>query len=94
MNNYFRITAYHPEKNISAIMDSNGLYPQIWQFSAELVKKGFKVIAVGNESKFQFGDVPRAEEDKEHIILRACGQGEPIRNGNTIEVNGKKYQVA
>ena len=42
MANYFRITAYHPEMDCSVIMDSNGLFDKLWQFSADLVKRGFK----------------------------------------------------
>ena len=30
-NNYYRITAYHPEKDISIIMDSLGLFEKKWQ---------------------------------------------------------------
>ena len=39
MANYYRITAYHPEKNISVIMDSYGMFEKLWQFSAFLVEK-------------------------------------------------------
>ena len=48
MNNYFRITAYHPEKDISIIMDSFGLFEKKWQFSADLIKKGFKILEVSD----------------------------------------------
>ena len=43
MSNYFRITAYHPEKDISIIMDSFGFFEKKWQFSADLIKRGFKI---------------------------------------------------
>ena len=36
MTNYFRITAYHPEQDLSAIFDSNGYFEKLWQFSAYL----------------------------------------------------------
>lgn len=52
MTNYFRITAYHPEQNISVIMDSYGKFEKLWQFSAYMVQKGFKVLAVGNDETF------------------------------------------
>ena len=32
MANYFRITAYHPDKDISAILDSYGKFEKLWQF--------------------------------------------------------------
>lgn len=52
MANYFRITAYHPTENFSVIMDSNGMFEKLWQFSADLVQKGFKIIEVGDSNKF------------------------------------------
>ena len=47
MANYFRITAYYPEKDFSVILDSNGKFEKLWQFSAYLVQRGFKIIEVG-----------------------------------------------
>ena len=44
MANYFRITAYHPAKNICAIFDSNGRFEKLWQFSSYLVQNGFKIV--------------------------------------------------
>ena len=91
MANYFRITAYHPAENISAVFDSNGMFEKLWQFSAYLVGKGFKILAVGGEEKFSDGDMPKAEYDNVHIILRACKSGEPEIKGNRITVEGKTY---
>lgn len=56
MDNYFRITAYHPVEDFSAIIDSYGLFDKLWQFSAYLVEKGFKIIAVGNDEQFLDGN--------------------------------------
>ena len=91
MANYFRITAYHPAENISAVFDSNGMFEKLWQFSAYLVGNGFKILAVGGEDKFSDGDMPKAEHDNVHIILRACKSGEPEIKGNRITVEGKTY---
>lgn len=91
MSNYFRITAYHPAENLSAIFDSNGYFEKLWQFSAYLIQKGFKIIEVGNGEKFDEGDMPKAERDAVHIILRACKSGQPDIQGNTIIVEGKRY---
>ncbi len=93
MKNYYRITAYHPQTNASAIIDCYGKYDAIWKFSSMLVCKGLKILVVGDTKKFNFGDLPAAKPDDQHIILRACGVGEPKRNGNTIDVNGKQYTV-
>ena len=93
MNIYFRITAYHPTENLSVIMDSNGMFEKLWQFSAYMVSKGFKIIEVGDEDKFDDGDMSKAERDTTHIILRACKSGEPEITGNRITVEGKSYTI-
>ena len=56
MANYFRITAYYPEKDFSVILDSNGMFEKLWMFSSYLVQKGFKILEVGNEEKFLDGN--------------------------------------
>ena len=61
MNNYFRITAYHPAENISAILDSFGKFDKLWKFSSFLITKGFKIIEVSADDKFLDGDLPRIE---------------------------------
>ena len=88
---YFRITAFHPETNISLIADSNGKFSMIWEFSAYLIQKGFKIIEVNNETNFGDGDLPKISEDREHILIRACGQGQPVIQHNMIAVNKKTY---
>ena len=93
MANYFRITAYHTAENISAIFDSNGRFEKLWQFSAFLVGKGFKIAEVGSEDKFLDGDLPKPKESSDKILLRACAKGRPVRDGKRIEVNGKSYEV-
>ena len=91
MTNYFRITAYHPQKDISVIMDSNGMFEKLWQFSAFMVSKGFKIIEVGGEDKFDFGYMDRAEQASNKIILRACGKGEPKMKDTQITIEGRSY---
>ena len=91
MSNYFRITAYHPAKNICAIFDSNGRFEKLWQFSAYLVQKGFKIVEVGSDDKFLDGNIPKASVET-LLILRACAKGQPLINGDTVEVNGKNYK--
>ena len=92
MANYFRITAYHPEKNICAVFDSNGRFEKLWQFSSYLVQKGFKIVEVGGEGKFLEGDFKKAPASGQ-LIVRACGKGVPERYGNGIAVHGKSYGV-
>ena len=89
--NYFRITAYNKEQNYSIIMDSYGAYEALWQFSSMLVEKGFSIIAVGNQDKFNDGDIPKVTEQTNKIILRAECHGQPIKSGNRITVGNKYY---
>jgi len=93
MANYFRITAYYPAKNICAVFDSNGRFEKLWQFSAYLVQKGFKIVEVGGDDKFKDGDFNRAPVELDKIILRACAKGQPLVKDDRIEVNGKCYTV-
>lgn len=90
MANYFRITAYHPQKDISAILDSNGKFEKLWQFSAYLIQKGFKIIEVGNEEKFTEGNIPLITERNEKILLRASAKGKPQQI--TTRTNGIAFQ--
>ena len=92
MSNYFRITAYHPEKDISVIMDSYGIFEKLWQFSSFMVQKGFKVLAVGNDETFDDGNIEKETEyEPEKVILRACVMGKPTSENGKVEVNGKFY---
>ena len=66
-------------------------FEKLWQFSSFMVSKGFKIIEVGGEDKFDDGDMPKAEYDNVHVILRACKSGKPEIQGNRITVEGKSY---
>ena len=77
MKNYFRITAYHKGLNISMIMDSYGKFNELWEFSAYLVAKGFNILEVHKADKFTDGNFPKAEQDNEHVVLRAAQYGTP-----------------
>ena len=91
MKNYFRITTYSPEENVSAIVDCYGKFDQVWQFSAYLVSKGVKVLEVSTDEKFIDGNIPRARANGEHIFIMAARKGKP--NDTTITVNGNTYRA-
>lgn len=93
MTQYFRITAYNPTKDFSMIVDSNGKFEKLWQFSSYLVQKGFKIIEVGSDDKFEYGNIKPAEHNDKQIILRACEQGQAKNINNTITINNKKYII-
>ena len=81
MANYFRITAYHPEEDLSIIMDTYGLFEKLWQFSADLIRKGFKVLEVGNDQKFLEGQIPKTDFVPDKYILRSYQKGPPTNVG-------------
>ena len=91
-NNYYRITAYHPTENVSVIMDSYGKFEKLWQFSAYMVLKGFKVLAVGNDETFFDGNIAKETEvEPNKIILRAYATGKPTIENGRVEIDGKFY---
>ena len=96
---YFRITGYHPQEDYSFIIDSNGMFEKMWQFSSFLVQKGIKVLEVSSDEQFKDIDIKRAEENKNQMILRANVKGKPeykdkVINGvmeRIVTVGGKSY---
>jgi len=85
MSNYFRITAYLEARDISIIIDSNGMFDKVWQFSSYLVQKNIKIVEVGSNDKIQDVNIEPAEYDKNHIFLRACAKGQPQYIDHTID---------
>lgn len=92
MANYYRITAYHKEKGISIIMDSYGLFEKKWQFSADLIKKGFDILEVSDDSQFIDGNIERlTDEYPAKFVLRAYVEGKPEYLTQTI--GGTSYKA-
>lgn len=91
MKNYFRITGYCPEHDFSFIIDSNGMFEKLWQFSSYLIQKGLKVIEVSNSEKFIDINIEPIKEDKDHIVLRATAESKPEYVDQTI--NGVTYKT-
>ena len=91
MNNYFRITAYYPDSNIGFIVDSNGKFNSLGEFSMFLIKKGCKIFQIGRADNFQDGNIAKIQPC-EMLVLRACAFDKPERNNGTITVNGKFYK--
>ena len=88
---YFRVTVYHPAEDVSAIIDSNGYFQKLWQLSAALVQKGFKILEVGNDDQFLEGYLPKAEADNQHLLLRACKTGRPEYINGVVQIGDKRY---
>ena len=85
MSNYFRITGYCESEDFCFILDCHGCYEKLWQFSSFLVQKGLKVLEVSNSDKFLDGNIPRAPENAEKLLLRANAKGKPEYVTQTID---------
>jgi len=77
MKNYFRITGYCPEHNFSFIIDCNGMFEKLWQFSSMLIQKGLKVLEVSSSDKFIDVNIDPIQQDNNQLILRATAEGKP-----------------
>ena len=75
MANYFRITAYHPATDISVIVDSNGKFEKLWEFSAYLVSKGFKILEVGKDDFIIDAGYERVSTPSNKVLVMGYGKG-------------------
>lgn len=92
MANYYRITAYHQEKDFSIIMDSYGLFEKKWQFSADLIRRGFTILEISDDTQFLDGNIEHlTEEYPDKYVLRANSQGKPTYSAKVI--NGIEYKA-
>ncbi|MDE6604405.1 MAG: hypothetical protein K2K85_00075 [Clostridia bacterium] len=91
MTNYFRITAYYEKEDLSAIIDSNGMFEKLWQFSSYIVQKGLKVLEISNADNFLDVNTQLANKDTQHVLLRAVHKGKPEYIQQTID--DKNYKA-
>lgn len=92
MTNYFRITAYEPNYDFSIIMDTYGMFDKLWQFSADLIKRGLKILEVSSDEQFIDVNIDKlTEEEPDKFILRAFVQGKPEYLQQNI--NGVAYKA-
>ena len=67
--NYFRVTIYDKTNNISAILDSNGAFDKLWQFSAYLVSKGLKILDACKIEDAQNTNIKPVNKVSKYILL-------------------------
>jgi len=77
MTKYFRITGYCPEENFCFIIDSNGMFEKLWQFSSFVLQKKLIVLEVSNDEKFLDVNINKVKEDKDHMMLQITATGMP-----------------
>ena len=90
MKTYFRITAYSREHDISFIIDSVNQYKQISEFIRDIISK-CSIVEGSNSSKFDDGNIPKADPDGDCYILRACMKGRVRKEDGVISINGRYY---
>ena len=90
-NQFYRITAYYPQDDFSFIIDSNGKFEKLWQFSSYLVNKGIQIVEVSKEEQIIDINIEKPDIDKDNIILRATADGKPEYVEQTI--NGTTYKA-
>lgn len=88
---YYRITAYNKEEDFSCILDSNGMFEKLWQFSSYLVNKGLNIIDASKLENITDTNIDNANVDTEHIILRATQDGKVESKDYVIKVTDKFY---
>lgn len=84
MSKHFRITAYNEEKDYSIILESNGMFNSLWDFSSYLTNKQLKIITVGDtENESTSSNITTVYSDK--MILRTIEKGKPIIEKRQID---------
>ena len=91
MKNYFRITAYYEKEDLSVIIDSNGMFEKLWQFSSYVLQKGLKVLEISNSDNFMDVNTQLADKNTQHVLLRAVHKGKP--EYTTHNANGVTYKA-
>ena len=87
----YRITAYNEKENISVIMDSNGKFEKIVDFSIYMYQKSFNTVEISESDTFLDGNIKPPKSFPNHVILRACQYGKP--QATTFEQNGITYKA-
>ena len=92
MTNYFIITAYEPNHDFSIIMDTYGMFEKIWQFSADLIKRGLKILEVSSDEQFIDINIDKIYRYKDIVIL-CCYTSGNYENCMILGVYQKAHNV-
>jgi len=87
---YYRITGYDPRANISFIVDSNGKFEKLWQFSAYVKSKGCDIIAVSKQENMIDDKTPPIEPNGEQFVIRSCAMG--TSTWSSMKTDGTTYK--
>lgn len=91
MKNYFRLTAYEPNKNITMILDSNGVFEKKWQFSAFVIARGCQIINITDSDNMIDVNCGKMDYNPKQFKLMAhiIGKAENIKH----TIDGKTYDA-
>ena len=78
---------------INDVMTGARAFSRDFAKSFPVLCKGFEIVSVAKEENLSFGNIPKANADSHHILIRACGKGNPTVSDNEVTVNGKQYFV-
>lgn len=90
MENYYRVTAYYPQENISFIADSFGKFEKLWQLSAFLKSKDCDIIAASKLENMLDETTPPITPNVRHFIIRSCTMG--TSTWSTMKIDGTTYK--
>ena len=98
MEKYFRIVVYSPELDVTMILDAYGRYEKKWQFSAELLQFGVKILEISElEETFDTNIEPLEKPIPHGFALRGFVKGqitiEGDYDGMWVSVWDKHYMI-
>lgn len=98
MEKYFRIVVYSPELDVTMILDAYGRYEKKWQFSAELLQFGVKILEISEiEETFDTNIEPLDKPIPHGFALRGYVKGQVTIEGNYdgmwVSVWDKHYMI-
>ena len=97
MDKYYRIVVYDPELDTTLIFDAYGRYEKKWQFSAELLKFGLKILEISELDEIFDTNIEPLDKPIQGFALRGFVKGhitiEGDYNGMCVSVLDKHYKV-
>ena len=97
MGKYFRIVVYDPELDITMILDAYGRYEKKWQFSAELLKFGLKILEISELEETFDTNIEPLDKPIQGFALRGFVKGhitiEGEYDGMCVSVLDKHYKI-
>lgn len=91
MREYFRVVGYCEEKDFCFVLDSYGYCNEIWELSADLIRRKYRVPIAATQGNMLDGNIPKIPYDDKAVHLRAVAIGKPQHT--VLELNGVRYKA-